>query len=378
MTGSLYNRMWQHVLAEVQNGKGFEVIKTPFEKLVQHGDVKIDCVDEFEACMQSVINSISDDEWSALFEHGIINKYGHAITYEFSENVDKVPNRFMYLLKKPVQPDSTKLLIDDTPISKLFAFGEALVKEIFGDDFKLDKISILLSEADARDQVRHIDYKGRIPTDGDMDYALIMPFKFRASMALWPFSQFFVRATEQALNKGMDSNRMYSFVRDKINSNPECKINFDSCERKSVFFGTDEMLIIGENTVHGGDKNTMSVDAFRAHFYITHKSRKAPNNKTIVLENLVWDATRKGAQSIDVRYRNIETFEEYKEIRKATQAASKMDVQEAEARSNAPNKSGFSKPVAEECVSDTGNIGVKRGRPRKQKVEGRGRPRKNP
>jgi hypothetical protein len=326
--------MFAEVLREVQNGKGYKVVKVPFAKISEHGDVKIDGVEEWEACIEALIKNISDEEWEMLFAHGIINKYGYAIHYEFSDNVGKEPTRYMYLLKRPVQPGSAKTLVDDSPLSKVFVFGEAMVEKIFGNDFKLDKISLLLSEADSPAQVRHINCKARIPKDneGDMAYTIIMPFKFRGVMAVWPFSQFFVRATQEAINQGLDESRMHSFVRDKIESNPECKIDFDSCEKNSVFFGTDELLIVGENTVRACEKNTMYVDVFCAHFYVSRKEKKSLNDKPVLLENLVWDLTRKGAQSVDIRFNQIETLEDYNRIlaKKKTDDASTKEVDSVE------------------------------------------------
>jgi len=331
--------MFAEALREVQNGKGYKVLKVPFAKISEDCYVKIDGVEEWEACIEAIIKNISDEEWEMLFSHGIINKYGYAVHYEFSDNVGKEPTRYMYLLKRPVQPGSAKTLVDDSPSSKLFVFGEAMVEKIFGNDFKLDKILLLLSEADSPAQVRHINCKAHISKDneGDMAYTVIMPFKFRGVMAVWPFSQFFVRATQEAINQGLDESRMHSFVRVKIESNPECKIDFDSCEKNSVFFGTDELLIVGENTVHGGEKNTMYVDVFCAHFYVSRKEKKSLNDKPVLLENLVWDLTRKGAQSVDIRFNQIETLEDYNRVlaKKKTDDASTKAADSAERKAAA-------------------------------------------
>jgi hypothetical protein len=92
-----------------------------------------------------LIDCFAEKDWLDSFERGIINKYGYAITYEFSHNLGKEAERYMLLLKRPLEAGKTNPLIDDSLISQMFLFGDELVKEIFGDEYELSKVSILLS-----------------------------------------------------------------------------------------------------------------------------------------------------------------------------------------------------------------------------------------
>lgn len=311
-------QMLPEIVRDVVKGKGHIVLTIPFKKIVErNGDVKIDSVEELEAVVMSVYEKIPGEKWGDLFEFAILNKYGYPVTYEFADSIGKSPSRYMHLLKRPVQPGSTKTLVDNSPESKLFVFGETLVLENFGPDFKLDKLSFLLSEGLAKYQIRHIDYNahGVREVDEESDFALVIPIKHRGSMCGYDFSQHIVQAEAEAIHAGVAENRRYSFVRDKLSKNPNFKIGITECGMTVIFFGQDEMLIFGDNYVHGGDANYMDVELIRLHFYITRVGSSSLNNKTVVLENVTWDLTRKGSCGPEKMYKNVETLADYNKLK---------------------------------------------------------------
>jgi hypothetical protein len=310
--------MHPKIIPEIVKGKGYLVLPIPFREIcARNPRVSIDTVEELDAVITSFCHKLSDDDWCALFEYAIINKHGYPVTYEFAEMLDKNPMRFIYLIKRPVQVGSTKTLDNDTLESKLYLFGEALVKVTFGEDYKLDKLSVLLSEAFAEYQPKHIDYKahGVKPDDQQSDFALMITTGVKGGIYGFPYSQHIVNATSEAMDAGIADNRMHSFVRDKLEKNDNFKIDIDDCKMKSIFFGTDEMLTFGDNFVHGGDKNCAAVEHIRLHFYITRIGSSSLNNKTVVLENLVWDLTKNAPKSVEKMYNNIETFDDYKKLK---------------------------------------------------------------
>ncbi len=131
------------------------------------------------------------------------------------------------------------------------------------------------------------------------------------------------------------------------------------------------MLVLGGNTVHRGAKNNTHCSAYRVHYYVTHKSRKAPNNHTVILDEVVWDMTRDGARSVNVVYKECETVEDYNKYR-------------ADDESMGESSPTSKKSRAQPCK---GNVEAKRGRGRPRKIDklaelvqqakrGRGRPKK--
>jgi hypothetical protein len=310
--------MHPKIIPEVIRGKGYLVLPIPFREIcASNPRVSIDTVEELDAVVTSFCSKLVDDDWGALFEYAILNQHGYPVTYEFAEILDKTPKRFMHLIKRPVQVGSTKTLDNDTLESKLYLFGEGLVKETFGEGYKLDKLSVLLSEALAGYQPKHIDYKphGVKADDEQTDFALMITTGNKGGLYGFPYSQHIVHATAEAMGAGIAENRMFSYVRDKLEKNDNFKIDFDDCKMKTFFFGSDEMLTFGDNFVHGGDRNCEAVEHIRLHFYITRIGSSSLNNKTVVLDNLVWDLTKNAPQSVEKMYKNIETFEDYKKLK---------------------------------------------------------------
>lgn len=355
----------REVLREVCKGRGYKVVGIPFPSIAKNPAVKIRNLNDYQAVVQKLIDSFTDQDWLDLFEHGIVNKFGYAITYDFAHNLGKECERFMVLLHRPA-------VIDDSPLSQMFVFGDELVKETFGDDYELAKISILMSPPEAQEQVRHTDYKGQPPSSDDKntDFAVIVSYKVDGSVCVWDFSQHMVQ-TSAEIKGEKDRRKHVSLMREKLESNGNFKIDFDSCEKKVVTFGPDEMLVIGGNTVHSGAKNTMYCTVYRVHYYVTRKGRKAPNNQTVVLDEVVWDKTRKGAESVDVVFSEFETAEEYAEY----MANKDNEDDEDDEDDDVPVSRGRGRPR-----KDAEPVKRGRGRPRKDAEpikRGRGRPRKD-
>ncbi len=352
----------REVLREVCKGQGYKVVDIPFPSIAKNPAVKIRNLNDYQAVVQTLIDGFTDKDWLDLFEHGVINKFGYAITYDFSHHLDKKCNRFMVLLHRPAK-------IDDSPLGQMFVFGDELVKETFGDEYELAKISILMSPPEAEEQVRHTDYEGKVATSDDKntDFALIVAFKVDGSVCVWPFTQHMVQASAE-IKREKDRRKHVSLLREQLQSNGNFKIGFDDCEKKVVTFGPSEMLIIGGNTVHSGAKNTMYCTVYRVHYYVTLKGREAPNNQTVVLDEVVWDKTRKGAESVDVVFPEFETVEEYDEY-KAEKEGNEVPSPSSSAKRGRSRK---------EQQAKAGKRG--RGRPRKvieaPVKRGRGRPRK--
>ena len=369
-------RMFRELVREVCKGQGYKVTDIPFVNVIKNPALKIRNLSQYEAAVQSLIDSFTEKDWLDLFEHGIINKFGYPITYEFSQVVDKAPQRFMVLLKRPPK----KTTLDDSPLSQLFLFGDELVKEVFGSDYVLSKISILLSNPDAREQVRHIDYEATLESS---DFAIIVPFKFNGNVSIWPFSQHAVRASQLVKDSEPDKRKHVSLIRDHLLSNRNFGIDFDSCQKKDVLIGPNEMLVLGGNTVHAGAKNNMFCPTYRVHFYVTHISRKAPDNQTIVLDPVVWDMTRNGARSHNILFDECDTFDDYRKMRAEEKALLAVDKIPPNV---ATKKRGRGRPPkVQQLAKLLRQAKGGRGRPRKvpdvsqliqQAKRGRGRPRK--
>jgi hypothetical protein len=317
------------ILHEVIKGKGAVICKIPIEAILKHHNVKIKNAQKLQTNFKNIIDNISKDEWMHLFEHGIINKYGYPVTYEFSKFLGVKPSRQMYVLKRPSKNVCNSTI--DILAKELYDFSDGLVYEVFGSDFKLDKISILLSEVDARDQVEHIDYEGT-EDDDDTDFAIIFTYKVVGCVNGYDYSQHIVHACEKAANitGSTDPAINMSHVRDELANNGK-NVSFDKCVRKQYFFGIDEMMIFGGNYVHGGAKNNAHCRTNRVHLYVSRKNYKALKNNTVVIDNIIWDLIRSTIQSVNFVFESIETREDYmkykRENKLAIEAAAKAVMQ---------------------------------------------------
>jgi hypothetical protein len=280
---------------------------------------------------------------------------------EISAEVNKEADRYVFSLERPLQAGSNKTFVDHSPVSKIFVFSEELAREVFGDDFELAKITIMLSDPEAREQVRHIGYKSRINIKrdpSDMDYVVIMPFKFKGDVCVWPYSQHIVNSSAKAIDQSIHPERIFSFIKDDLVNNEDFPIEIHKCEKEIVPVGVDEMCILGDNSVHACAKSNMYVDTIRVHLYVTRKVKKGPVNIPIVLDAAAWDLTRKGSASVNIIYKNIETQEEYnkhkeskKNDRPSTEASSIKTVKSPESPPALPPASSAKSPASSPALS---------------------------
>jgi hypothetical protein len=310
-----------------------------------------------------------------------------------------------YILKRPSKNVCNSTV--DILAKELYDFSDGLVYEVFGSDFKLDKISILLSEVDARDQVEHIDYEGT-EDDDDTDFAIIFTYKVVGCVNGYDYSQHIVHACEKAANitGSTDPAINMSHVRDELANNGK-NVSFDKCVRKQYFFGIDEMMIFGGNYVHGGAKNNAHCRTNRVHLYVSRKNYKALKNNTVVVDNIIWDLIRSTIQSVNFVFESIETREDYMKYKRenklaieaAAKAVMRSDSSDEEDDEQVDDEEDDEQDDAEDEERDTNDgsqdsqveITVekkKRGRPKKVLVsvdapeqvvqKKRGRPRKIP
>jgi len=304
-------QMRPDVLREVSKGRGYKVIPIPFQNVVDNNpSVTIRNIKTYDTAVQKVVDLLDEKNRLDLFEHGIINKFGHAVTYEFSHNLDKDPNRHMYVLERPINMN--------TPIGELFTWADGVVFDIFGDGHSLAKISILLSLPDAREQVRHIDFKAHVAKedDSDSDYAVVIPFKIKGNLSGWAYSQHIVHACADPNVTSINPNLAYSIAREKLINNPDFPIDVDECIKTIITYGTNELCVFGSNFVHGGGPNDTSCPIFKVHLYVTKIGNVAPNNQTVVLHNIAWDWTKTGAISQDVVFKDFVTAADYEKYQK--------------------------------------------------------------
>jgi hypothetical protein len=199
------------------------------------------------------------------------------------------------------------------------------VENLFGPSCKLDKASIILSEPLCNHQIKHIDFKphGVKEIETETDFACTIPIRHTASMRGYSYSQHIVQANYEAEMARVEENQRLSFVRKKLNMNANFKIGINECNQIVIYYGTNEVLIFGDNYVHGGDKNYSSIEMFRLHFYIVRIGYASLNNKTVVLDKLVWELTRGLIPDSQEKRFDFETYQEYVVYQKK-RAASKL------------------------------------------------------
>jgi hypothetical protein len=318
--------MHPDIIADVIKGQGHAVLKIPFNDMcTKFPGLIIDGVAELTAVVENFAHNLRDIDWSDLFQYAIIGKHGHPLTYEFAENLDKVPTRFIHTIKRPVQPGSTKTLVNDTPESKICCLGDALTECLFGSLYKMDKVSVILSEPLADRQVKHTDYKphGVKTIDTETDFGCTIAIRHTASMRGYNYSQHIVQANFEAEMEGVAENQRLASVREKLKLNANFKIDINECNQTVIYYGTNEVFVFGDNYVHGGDENYSMFETLRLHFYIVRIGYTSLNNKTVVLDKLVWELTRGLTPDSQEKRFDFETYQQYADYQKK-RAANKL------------------------------------------------------
>jgi hypothetical protein len=163
-------------------------------------------------------------------------------------------------------------------------------------------ITILKSIPDAREQARHIDYKPhKRDADGSKtDYAILVPIKTIGSFSVWEESHHVVQACKEVDDAQLKPQVRLSKVREILANNPNFTVGIDNCKKRKIRIGQDEMCVFVGNAVHAGAENEKQVYVYRLHIYVSRVDVEAPDNYTVVPNEIVWELTQEGAQSEDI------------------------------------------------------------------------------
>lgn len=237
---------------EILKGKGKIICKIPFEDIAVNHGTDIKNMDDFQNVAEQIIAGITDSQWTYMQEHAIINALGYAIAYEYPHNVNR-------------QSHSKMIFLERSNECMLHSFGDGLVLEAFGDDFELCKISIVMSDVEAREGVQHINFPATL-SDEETNYTIICTLKVMGNVCGWDYSQHIVRAVKRAQQKISAQDRVepakyLSHVRELLEENMGFEIDIEGCVKRSNNFGLDEMMIIGGNYVHCIAKNGVPEDS---------------------------------------------------------------------------------------------------------------------
>jgi hypothetical protein len=216
----------------------------------------------------------------------------------YAFQIGKKSGRFQATVERPLVPDSSKTLVDSSTESRLHRLANGIVNTILNkeSDYKyvVAALNILLSKEFTREQMRHFDLQGYYDEElkKKPGISLVIPIDYTGSIAVWAESHKYVQAAKKLEAQGIAEENMVSEFR-KING------NVAELEKTIEYFGQDEMFMVLDNTVHAGAKNHANKAVCRMHIYAVIEGTQANTKDTNILQPLIWNITRKGAESED-------------------------------------------------------------------------------
>jgi hypothetical protein len=211
-------------------------------------------------------------------------------------------NRFQAQIVKPLQPSSNRLLQDDSVESRLHRFCQAFVDTQINPHsdtpYDVADLNIIMSDPLADYQERHIDFEDysnpqlkKFP-----NFSVMLPYEERASACIWDESHHLVDAAHQVHSKLVPPSLAFSEVASILKDQGKQHL-MEGIAMKEVFFGTNQMLLFLDNTMHSGAANHMNKKVYRLHFYVVRRNSIAPSLYTFFPSEVVWDLTRQGSKT---------------------------------------------------------------------------------
>ena len=330
------------LIAEAVDGKGWVVVENKFDNI----DTSINSIDELEATTKAFI---AKAEFSPVFHHAILSERGYPLTTLPSEKVKGMSlksTRKQAVVYRPVEANSTKTVVDSTPESKLHCYMEKWVDVNINQKsdikYRIKGIAIIKSEPKADEQVRHHDSAAMHDPDlmYSPDVSIMIPITERGNLMGWDNSHHVVYASDKAKNleKGMN----ISVVRKSVPPH----VDIHKLEKREIFYGTNEVLLMVGCFMHGGAPNHMRKPVYRLHAYLVRENYASLTKYTHVPSETMWDLTRAGANSRDFFLKDTQcdltdVGEESSEDEAIMRKPDKKDTQQAK-KAEPKSKSGTS------------------------------------
>ncbi len=282
------------IVKQAVEGKGYVVVENNFEAL----NTDIDSAAELKA---AVFAFAEKADFVPIFHHALLSDRGYPLTFVQPEDLGLESKRRQAVVPRPLIPNSTKTLVDASPESKIHRFFESWVNVNINEHsdvkYNVDGIAVIISLPYTEEQTRHHDSAAY--SDADLmknpNLSIMIPVEERGSVVGWENSHHAVHASHKAQTSLVQN----SMVLSKMRKHVPISVNIDKLTKSEVFFGTNEVMVMLDNYVHGGAANYMRKKLLRVHAYISHKNSNAQTKYTHIPTEAIWDLTRSGANSKD-------------------------------------------------------------------------------
>lgn len=291
---------------EMVEGRGYKIIKVDYVKVHRENkDVDIDSVGEAQAVMKAQVIKMlgmDDNPLTPIFECAELNNRGYPIDARYAFQICKKTNRMQAVVPRPLVSGSNKTLVDDSTESRLWRLAIGIINTMINDgaDFKyvVQALTILMSTEFAREQMRHHDLEAYYDDElkKTPGISIVIPIDYKAAVAIWGESHKYVQIAKKMEAKGTADYNIMSEFRELAAAEG---IEVKELEKTTEYFGEEEMLMVLDNTIHAGAKNASNRAVFRLHIYATIEGTQANTAATNIPASVVWDLTRKGADSED-------------------------------------------------------------------------------
>ena len=128
------------LIVEMVDGKGYAKTDIEWQEICEKYGVDIDSSEEFAAVVKVLADEahrayksmgpsqkIPDEVFKPIVECAVLCDRGYPINMVQAEKVGKAPGRFQAKVIRPLQPGSTKTLVDNSPQSRLCRFMDAYI-----------------------------------------------------------------------------------------------------------------------------------------------------------------------------------------------------------------------------------------------------------
>jgi hypothetical protein len=244
--------------------------------------------------------TIPENKFKSIFQYAVLSKRGYPSDLVHASTVGMNPNRFQAKIIKPLQPFSTKVIENTSVESRLYRFAQGFLDtqiNPYSDvPYDVHDMNIILSDPLADYQERHIDYEDYSDpkTKAYSNFSVILPYEERASACVWEESHYAVEAGHKVHTGLVPPPIGFSQMSDILKEQGK-EYLMEGMAMKEVFFGTNQMFLFLDNTVHSGAANHMNKKVYRLHFYVVRRNSEAPTKYTFFPSEIVWDLTRSGS-----------------------------------------------------------------------------------
>lgn len=289
-------------IKEMVDGKGYKIVNIDYAKVKRENkDVDIESCEEMQAVLKAHVSKLlamKDNPFTPIFECGELNDRGYPIDARYAFQIGKKTNRFQATIERPLMPNSMKTLKDSSTESRLYRVVTGIVNSLLnkGCDYKYITavLNIIMTTAFGREQMRHFDLTAYYDKElmKKPGISILIPIDDSGVIEIWEGSHKYVHDAKKVEAQGTASHLIWSEFRKLVGE-------IRNIAKTSAYFGTDEMCMVLDNTVHAGAKNVRNEPTFRLHIYVVIEGTVPNTMDTNVPCEIVWDLTREGAMSED-------------------------------------------------------------------------------